>query len=176
MATTETGQGAGAGGSDDYDQQLGIDISRQGTQANRQDDLDPSSTILLSNFSPLLSSSSSISQTQPKDDDLIVSSSPTTDNNKNENSLSSPSENNEISDEIKQDVRELLGRKFWEEANSIEIVFEVLFHIKRRNTTIEKEIYCGFIQFISCLYILPVLPHQMENAGYDLKTTYVVTV
>jgi hypothetical protein len=84
-------------------------------------------------------------------------------------------DNEQISGELKQDVRELLGRKFWEEANSLEIVCEVLFHIKRRETTIQKEIYCGLIQFISCLYILPVLPHQMENAGYDLKTTYVVT-
>jgi hypothetical protein len=82
----------------------------------------------------------------------------------------------EIHVEMKQDVRELLGRKFWEEANPLEIVCEVLFHIKRRGTTIEKEVYCGLIQFISCLYILPVLPHQMENAGYDLRTTYVVTV
>jgi hypothetical protein len=77
---------------------------------------------------------------------------------------------------MKQDVRELIRKKFWEEANPIEYVLEVLFHIQRRDTTIQREVYCGLIQFISCLYILPVLPHQMENAGYDLKTTYVVTV
>jgi hypothetical protein len=78
--------------------------------------------------------------------------------------------------ETREGVRDLLGRKFWEEANWVEVVCEVLFHIKRRETTINKEIYCGVIQFISCLYILPVLPHQMENAGYDLRSTYVVTV
>jgi hypothetical protein len=79
-------------------------------------------------------------------------------------------------DENKEGVRDLLGRKFWEEANWVEVVCEVLFHIKRRETTIYREIYCGVVQFISCLYILPVLPHQMENAGYELRSTYVVTV
>jgi hypothetical protein len=82
----------------------------------------------------------------------------------------------EVNVEMREGVRDLLGRKFWEEANWTEVVCEVLFHIKRRETTINKEIYCGVIQFISCLYILPVLPHQMENAGYDLRSTYVVTV
>jgi hypothetical protein len=79
-------------------------------------------------------------------------------------------------EETKEGVRDLLGRKFWEEANWMEVVCEVLFHIKRRETTIDREIYCGVVQFISCLYILPVLPHQMENAGYELRSTYVVTV
>lgn len=76
----------------------------------------------------------------------------------------------------RESVRNLLERKFWEEANWFEIMCEVLFHIKRRETTIEREIYCGFVQFISCLYILPVLPIQLERAGYDLRSTYVVTV
>lgn len=79
-------------------------------------------------------------------------------------------------EEIREGVRDLLGRKFWEEANWIEVVCEVLFHIKRRETTVYREIYCGVIQFISCLYILPVLPHQLEQAGYNLRSTYVVTV
>ncbi len=78
--------------------------------------------------------------------------------------------------EKNEEIRSLLDRKFWEEANWIERVCEVLFHIKRRETTIEREIYCGFVQFISCLYILPVLPLQLEKAGYDLRSTYVVTV
>jgi hypothetical protein len=85
-------------------------------------------------------------------------------------------ENSNTNQVMKQDARELIGKKIWEEANPVEYVFEVLFHIQRRETTIQREVYCGLIQFISCLYILPVLPHQMENAGYDLKTTYVVTV
>ena len=73
-------------------------------------------------------------------------------------------------------VTELLGNKFWEEANWIEIVCEVLFHIKRRETTISLEIYTGFIQFVSCMYVLPVIPGQLLNAGYDEDATYVVTV
>lgn len=73
-------------------------------------------------------------------------------------------------------VRDLLGRKFWEEANWIDIVCEVLFHIKRRNTTIQFEIYAGIVQFISCMYVLPVIPEQMINAGYHPDSSYVVTV
>jgi hypothetical protein len=48
---------------------------------------------------------------------------------------------------------------------------EYLFHIKRRKTTIYKEIYCGVIQFLSSLYLIIALPMQMKNAGYDLKLT-----
>ena len=72
-------------------------------------------------------------------------------------------------------ITELLGHKFWEEANWIEIVCEVLFHIKRRETTISLEIYAGLIQFVSCMYVLPVIPGQLLNAGYDEDSTYVVT-
>jgi hypothetical protein len=80
-----------------------------------------------------------------------------------------------ISDSVKN-ITELLGSKFWEEANWLDIVCEVLFHIKRRNTTIEYEVYAGIVQFISCMYVLPVIPEQMVNAGYDPDSSYAVTV
>jgi hypothetical protein len=73
-------------------------------------------------------------------------------------------------------ITELLGNKFWEESNWFEIACEVLFHIKRRQTTVSLEIYTGLIQFVSCMYILPVIPDQLLNAGYDKEATYVVTV
>ena len=58
---------------------------------------------------------------------------------------------------------------------AIEIFFEKIFRIKQRNTTINMEIYCGVIQFISCLYVLPVVPQQMARASYDKQSTIVVT-
>jgi hypothetical protein len=73
-------------------------------------------------------------------------------------------------------ITQLLGIKFWEEANWFDVVCEVLFHIKRRNTTIEHEVYAGIVQFISCMYVLPVIPEQMVNAGYDPDSSYSVTV
>lgn len=74
------------------------------------------------------------------------------------------------------DVARLIEDKVWKDSNWVEIVCEVLFHIKRRETTISMEIYTGVIQFISCMYILPVMPLQLERAGYDLQSTYVTTV
>ena len=47
-------------------------------------------------------------------------------------------------------ITDLLDNKFWEEANRVDIVCEVLFHIKRRKTTIPQEVFTGIIQFISC--------------------------
>mmetsp|Transcript_15415 Transcript_15415/g.23251 ORF Transcript_15415/g.23251 Transcript_15415/m.23251 type:complete len:552 (+) Transcript_15415:87-1742(+) len=72
-------------------------------------------------------------------------------------------------------ITDLLDNKFWEEANWVDIVCEVLFHIKRRKTTIPQEVFTGIIQFISCMYVLPVVPNQLSNAGYDMEASYVVT-
>eukprot|EP01039_Chlorochromonas_danica_P005225 gene5225-5757_t len=41
------------------------------------------------------------------------------------------------------------------------------FEIDQRKSTIEAEIFSGYIHFISCLYILPVIPNQLSAAGYD---------
>lgn len=37
------------------------------------------------------------------------------------------------------------------------------------------EIYTGVVQFISCLYVLPVVPFQMKRAGYDQEGTIMAT-
>lgn len=37
------------------------------------------------------------------------------------------------------------------------------------------EIFTGIIQFISCLYVLPVVPFQMKRVGYDEQFTIVTT-
>lgn len=37
------------------------------------------------------------------------------------------------------------------------------------------EAYCGVIQFISCLYVLPVVPYQMKRVGYDETGSIIAT-
>ena len=37
------------------------------------------------------------------------------------------------------------------------------------------EFYTGVIQFISCLYVLPVVPFQMKRAGYDEEVSIIAT-
>lgn len=37
------------------------------------------------------------------------------------------------------------------------------------------EAYCGLIQFISCLYVLPVVPYQMKRVGYDETGSIIAT-
>jgi xanthine/uracil/vitamin C permease (AzgA family) len=37
------------------------------------------------------------------------------------------------------------------------------------------ECYCGVVQFISCLYVLPVVPYQMKRVGYDETASIVAT-
>ena len=50
---------------------------------------------------------------------------------------------------------------------SVDGIIEALFHIQKRNSSICDEIYYGVIQFISCLYVLPVIPYQLGAAGYN---------
>lgn len=52
---------------------------------------------------------------------------------------------------------------------------EYVFKVKKRKTTIELEIYTGVIQFISCLYVLPVVPYQMKRVGYDETSSVIAT-
>ena len=37
------------------------------------------------------------------------------------------------------------------------------------------EIYTGVVQFISCLYVLPVVPFQMQRCGYDSYSSIIAT-
>jgi len=57
----------------------------------------------------------------------------------------------------------------------VEEMCESVFHVRKRKTTIRKELVCGLIQFISCLYVLPVVPEQMSKAGYDDTSSIVST-
>jgi hypothetical protein len=41
--------------------------------------------------------------------------------------------------------------------------------------TPQMEAYCGVIQFISCLYVLPVVPYQMKRVGYDETGSIIAT-
>ncbi len=50
---------------------------------------------------------------------------------------------------------------------------EMLFKIKSRGTTVKAEVYYGLIHFVSCLYCLAVIPQQLNNAGYDSRSTVV---
>lgn len=52
---------------------------------------------------------------------------------------------------------------------------EYVFKVKKRKTTIEMEIFTGVIQFISCLYVLPVVPYQMKRVGYDEQSSIIGT-
>ena len=49
------------------------------------------------------------------------------------------------------------------------------FEISERETTILIEITCGYIHFISCLFVLPVIPDQMEAAGYNKTSSIEAT-
>jgi hypothetical protein len=53
---------------------------------------------------------------------------------------------------------------------------EKLFKLSKRGTTWEMEVYCGVIQFISCVYVLPVVPLQLKAAGFNIGDTISITV
>lgn len=54
---------------------------------------------------------------------------------------------------------------------SFEDYITTVFEINERKTTIHSEIFCGVIQFISCMYVLPVIPLQLANSGYNRSST-----
>ena len=37
------------------------------------------------------------------------------------------------------------------------------------------ECFCGVVQFICCLYVLPVVPKQMNRLGYDVTSSIIAT-
>ena len=57
----------------------------------------------------------------------------------------------------------------------IDITTEEIFHCKKRGTTHLREISLGLVQFISCLYVLPVVPDQLSRAGYERTSSIVST-
>ena len=49
------------------------------------------------------------------------------------------------------------------------------FKVNERGVSIKSECYSGIIQFISCVYILPVVSSQLAPAGFDADKNVVVT-
>eukprot|EP01038_Epipyxis_sp_PR26KG_P005831 gene5831-8044_t len=49
---------------------------------------------------------------------------------------------------------------------AFEDMLQVLFKLKARKVTVVSELYCGFVHFLSCLYILAIIPVQLSKAGY----------
>lgn len=70
-------------------------------------------------------------------------------------------------------LNDLARPSFYQKEGWFEEMCDVLFKLKRRNTTIKKEFYYGLIHYISCLYCLAVVPQQMEAAGYNSRKTVV---
>eukprot|EP01035_Chromulina_nebulosa_P025512 gene25512-33302_t len=50
-----------------------------------------------------------------------------------------------------------------------------VFKLERRRVSIKSEILGGFVQFVSCCYVLPVVPTQLSMAGYPSSSAVVVT-
>lgn len=55
------------------------------------------------------------------------------------------------------------------------VYIEYVFKLKARNVTVESEFFAGVVQFISCLYVLPVVPQQMAQAGFNPIPTIICT-
>lgn len=52
---------------------------------------------------------------------------------------------------------------------------EVLFEIKKRETTIQAELYFGVIHFISCFYCLAVIPAVLASVNYSSASVFAAT-
>lgn len=67
----------------------------------------------------------------------------------------------------------LADKEFYKRDDWFYTLCDILFKLKRRNTTVEAEVYYGLIHYISCLYCLAVIPQQLKNAGYSSRPTVV---
>ena len=61
----------------------------------------------------------------------------------------------------------LIDSKLYAQSDWKELILEYFFELKKRGTTVKLEVYCSFLQFVSCSYVLAVVPQQLEKAGYD---------
>lgn len=73
--------------------------------------------------------------------------------------------------QARQSLAKMAKYDFYQNENWFEEMCEILFKIKRRKSSIKSEIYYGLIHFISCLYVLAVVPQQLEPAGYRYTST-----
>ena len=78
-------------------------------------------------------------------------------------------------DRYEYNKHHLLYLDFYKHPRALENMCEILFRTKRRGSSFVREIYLGFVQYFSCLYMLPVLHAQMKPAGYKEEPTIVVT-
>lgn len=69
----------------------------------------------------------------------------------------------------------LISTEFYQQPGWFDELFNFLFKLERRNTTIRAECYYGVIHFISCFYCLAVIPQQLSNAGYSTRKTIVAS-
>lgn len=70
-------------------------------------------------------------------------------------------------------IGDLATVNFYKQEHWFTELCEILFKVKERGSSVQMEIYYGFIHFISCLYILAVAPQQLAKAGYDVSFTVV---
>lgn len=63
-------------------------------------------------------------------------------------------------------------RKIWHKGIHL---LETSFEIRERGTTVQLELFCGVLHFVSTLYTLPVIPIQLEAAGYDKAKSIQIT-
>lgn len=75
----------------------------------------------------------------------------------------------------KGSAADLMSLEFFRRTSWLDDMCEILFHIGARETTIRAEIYFGFVHFVSCLYVLAVIPQQLVNAGYSSRMSVVST-
>lgn len=77
----------------------------------------------------------------------------------------------------KSSIYRFVEERPWERSDSWHSeLLEVLFKIDERESSVKNEIYGGMVQFIACMYFLPVIPQKMEAAGYNTDNTFVVSV
>ena len=72
-------------------------------------------------------------------------------------------------------IADVLRPNFYRQENWLEKFCESMFTIKDRGTSIKSECYFGLIQFVSCVYILPVVSSQLAPAGFNADKNVVVT-
>ncbi len=60
---------------------------------------------------------------------------------------------------------QVIGSKW----NKILQTLETFFECESCGVTVCEEVYYGVIQFICCVYILPVVPEQLHHAGFNSK-------
>jgi len=67
----------------------------------------------------------------------------------------------------------------WNQLDSTAKVLEekltIWFELKERETTISLEVLTGVVQFVGCLYVLPVCSSQMRSAGYSKSASLTAT-